>query len=488
MRQAAMAAYLEADVPGNPHALHRPARRARQVLDEARDLIAREVGAVSAEVVFTSGGTEADALAVRGVYVARQEPARPYLLVGATEHHAVLDNARLLGGTAGGDMGATSGDTRTTGWPAGRPADQISAATGGAAGGDAGATGRIDAGDGASMAVARVVAIPVDRSGRADLDFVAQHLRQHGSQTALISLMAANNETGAIQPVAELVELAAEYGVPVHSDWVQAAGKTGLDFGGSGLAAASLSAHKLGGPVGMGALLVARHVAVKPLVGGGGQERGIRSGTVDVRGAAAFAAALAEAGREDPGRLEALLSPLDAFIQAHSALTALTPAGRHLPGLRNFTVAGARGETLVYLLDQAGFACSTGSACTAGVARPSHVLAAMGLDEAEASSAVRVSVGHLSTAGHIEALVRALPEVIERAQAAGRVTVSGSGSAVGRVTADGLGSAAGRPAGAGTGPATGRVAASGSTSAVGRVAASGTGPAAGQGPGRVVGR
>jgi cysteine desulfurase len=362
-----MAAYLEAAVPGNPHALHRSARRARQVLDEAREAVARELGAQSAEVVFTSGGTEADALAVRGVFAARQEPSsRPYLLVGATEHHAVLENARLAG-------------------------------------------------------PAQVLAIPVGPDGRADVDFVASHLRRLGGQTALISLMAANNETGVVQPVAEVAELAAAHGVPVHSDWVQAAGKARLDFGASGLAAASVSAHKLGGPVGVGALLAGRRTPIRALIGGGGQERGVRSGTVDARGAAGFAAALAEANLEDPDALEAMLAPLDAFAESHPALTALTPAAGHLPGLRNFTVAGARGEALVYLLDQAGLACSTGSACTAGVAQPSHVLLAMGLGEAAARSALRVSLGHTSRPGDVSALVDALPEAIARAQAAARV-------------------------------------------------------------------
>jgi cysteine desulfurase len=377
MRPAAMAAYLEADVAGNPHAPHRPARRARQVLDQAREAVARELGAQAAEVVFTSGGTEADALAVRGVYAARQAPvARPFLLVGATEHHAVLENARLTGGA--------------------------------------------------------VRLIPVDRMGRADLDFVADHLRRHGDQTALVSLMAANNETGAVQPVGDLVQLAAAHGVPVHTDWVQAAGKGRLRFGASGLAAASVSAHKLGGPVGIGALLARRETPLTALVGGGGQERGIRSGTADARGAAAFAAALAEANQEDPWALDGLLAPLDALIEAHPALTALTPGGRaRLPGLRSFAVAGARGEALVYLLDQAGLACSTGSACTAGVAQASHVLLAMGLDDSAARSQVRVSLGHGSSAEDVKALVAALPEAIERARAAGRVRAGGADGTAG---------------------------------------------------------
>ncbi|MDR2373074.1 MAG: aminotransferase class V-fold PLP-dependent enzyme [Bifidobacteriaceae bacterium] len=367
LRPAALDAYARADVPGNPHALHRPARRARRALDEAREVIAAALGADPAEVVFTSGGTEADALAVQGLHAARQAPMpRPHLLVGATEHHAVLDNARLAvrrwGGTA--------------------------------------------------------LEIPVDKSGLADVDFVADHLRRHGAETSLVSLMAANNETGALQPVAAVAALAREHGVPVHSDWAQAVGKLALDFKASGLAAASVSAHKLGGPVGIGALVLGRRLVVEPLAGGGGQERGLRSGTADARGAAAFAAALREAMAQDPSLLDALLGPLDRLIAARPELAAVSPPpGEGLPGLRCFTVAGASGEALVYLLDQAGLACSTGSACTAGVAQASHVLLAMGLGSA-ASSAVRVSVGHASTPDDVNALVAALPEAAQRARAA----------------------------------------------------------------------
>ncbi|MDR1441286.1 MAG: aminotransferase class V-fold PLP-dependent enzyme [Bifidobacteriaceae bacterium] len=378
MRPAALAAYADACVTANPHATHRPARRARQALDQARESIALALGASPAEVIFTSGGTEADGLAIGGIYAARQEgAARPYLLVGATEHAAVADNAQAAGG-------------------------------------------------------ARVLEIPVDCMGLADLDFVAEHLRRHGQETALISLMAANNETGALQPVTELAAMAMRFGVPVHSDWVQAVGKLPLSLGGSGLAAASCSAHKLGGPVGVGVLLAGRRTPLKAVVGGGGQERGVRSGTLDARGAAGFAAALEQALGEDPATLERFLAPLDALIEAHPSLTALTPSGAHLPGLRSFAVADAEGEAMVYLLDQAGLACSAGSACTAGVAQPSRVLLAMGLGQ-WARSAVRVSLGWESTAADVKALVAALPEAIDRAQVAARRRAAPRTRATGRV-------------------------------------------------------
>ncbi|MDR1118701.1 MAG: aminotransferase class V-fold PLP-dependent enzyme, partial [Bifidobacteriaceae bacterium] len=251
---AAAAAYADADVPGNPHSPHRPGRLARRVLDDARDQVAAALGAEAAHVVFTSGGTEADALAVQGIFGGRQAGAAPpFVLIGATEHPAVRENASLLGGRG-----------------------------------------------------AQVVEIPVDAAGVISLRFVEEHLSRHGDATALISVMAANNETGALQPVDAVVELAARSGTPVHSDWVQAVGKVPLDFGASGLAAASVSAHKVGGPVGAGALLAARQLTLAPVAGGGGQERGVRSGTQDARSAAAFAAALG-APAPAPEELEAFL-------------------------------------------------------------------------------------------------------------------------------------------------------------------------------------
>jgi cysteine desulfurase len=365
LHPAALEAYASADVPANPHALHRLGRRARAVLDQARADVAEATGAGPAEVIFTSGGTEADGLAVQGIYLARQSGRRrPYLLIGATEHPAVRENARLMESRGG-----------------------------------------------------QVVEIPVDSAGVVSLAKLERHLVRHGAETALISVMAANNETGTLQPVDAVVELAGLHGVPVHSDWVALLRKQRLDFGASGLAAVALSAHKVGGPVGLGVLLVQRRVGLEPLIGGGGQERDVRSGTVDARAAAAFAAVLRQ-DLESAAELDQLLTPLDELISSHPALTARTPAWGHLPGLRNFTVADARGETMVYLLDKAGLAVSTGSACSAGVAEPSHVLAAMGLDQATCLSAIRVSIGPGTTPEDISRLIEALPEAVDRAQAA----------------------------------------------------------------------
>jgi cysteine desulfurase len=373
LRAAARDAYLAADVPGNPSAVHRPGRRARETVEAARERIALALGAQPAEVLLTGGGTEADGIAVQGLYRARQfdgtggddAVARPFVLVSAVEHHAVLENARLTGG--------------------------------------------------------QVVQIPVGPDGVADLDFVAAHLAAHGGQTALISLMAANNETGAIQPVHQVIELARGAGVPVHCDAVQWVGKAPFRFAEWGLAAATVSSHKLGGPVGVGVLVVGRRTGLRPVIGGGGQERGVRSGTVDARGAAGLAAVVGPVAVPDgAGRLEAMLAPLDALVAAHPSLSYNTPMadGAHVAGLRNLAVAGARGEALVYLLDQAGLAVSTGSACTAGLPQPSHVLLAMGQTEEQARSAIRVSLGHASVPSDVTALVEALPAAIEAAQRA----------------------------------------------------------------------
>jgi cysteine desulfurase len=371
-RPRALRAWMDAPVEANPSSPHGPGRAARALLDQAREEIALALGAQAAEVILTASGTEADALAVRGLFAARNaDGTRPYLLIGATEHHAVSDNAQMAPG-------------------------------------------------------ARVVTIPVDGDGRIDMDWVADHLRDHGDQTALISVMRANNETGTVQDIDTLVALSEACGVSVHTDAVQAAGRLAFEFDVAHLAAASFSGHKVGGPVGTGILLAARREQLKPVIGGGGQERGVRSGTVDVRGARALAAALTEAVAEQragaPAHLEQLLAPLDALVASHELTTSRTPAApaAHLPGLRCFTARGCPSEVLLYLLDQHGIAVSAGAACNAGVARPSEVLMAMGLPADDAATMLRVSVGHASTAQDVAALVAALPEVLDRAHQVGQ--------------------------------------------------------------------
>jgi cysteine desulfurase len=356
---------------GNPSSLHASGRAARRVVEESREQVAAALGARPAEVIFTSGGTEADNLAIKGAYGARSGPERrPRLVISSIEHHAVLDPARWLATDRGADL----------------------------------------------------VEVAVTGAGSLDLEQLAGSVDR---QTALVSVMWANNEIGTLQPLAQVVEIAHRAGAWLHSDAVQAAGHVPVDFAGSGLDLMSVTAHKLGGPVGVGALLARREVGLQPVQHGGGQERDVRSGTVDVAAVAGFAAALttAVAGQQDErARLEQLRTDLVRVLLGAAPDAVLhgpaDPADR-LPGIVNVELPGCSSDALLLLMDAAGIDCSTGSACTAGVAQPSHVLLALGRTETEARSALRFSLGHTSSSADIEALARALPEVLARARAAG---------------------------------------------------------------------
>ncbi len=362
---------------GNPSSLHSSGRAARRAVEEAREVVAKAVGARPSEVVFTSGGTEADNLAVKGLYWARRnaDPRRCRVLAPAAEHHAVLD---------------------PMGW--------LAQADG-----------------------ARLELLPVDSTGRLDIDALERELRRDAASVALISCMWANNEVGTVNPLPAVVALGAEYGVPVHSDAVQAVGQLPVDFAASGLDAMTLTAHKLGGPIGAGALLVRRDLDVVPLLHGGGQERQIRSGTLSAPLVAGFAAAVAPAISRQPeqaARLEALRARMVAGIEAAVPDVQLngdaTPGPEsRLPGVANLAFPGCEGDSLLMLLDAQGIACSTGSACTAGVPQASHVLLAMGRDDATARSALRLSLGHSSTDADVDLMLEVLPAVAERARAAG---------------------------------------------------------------------
>ncbi|MDR0432623.1 MAG: aminotransferase class V-fold PLP-dependent enzyme, partial [Bifidobacteriaceae bacterium] len=321
LRPEAAGAWAAAAVPGNPSSVHKAGRTARATIDAARQVIAHTFGADPAEVILTSGGTEADNLALGGIFQARQTGhARPHVAVSAVEHHAVLESAWLLQARAG----------------------------------------------------AKVTVLPVGRDGIVQVEALEELLERHQDAVALCSIMGANNETGALQPVQAVTELAAAHGVPVHSDWVHLAGKVPLDFAATNLAAASVSSHKLGGPAGIGARLVRRDTPISAIAGGGGQERGVRSGTLDARAAAGFAAAL-QAPCVPASRLEQMLQPLDALVAGSGGqLVSRTPP-RHVAGTRAFSVPGCDAEVLVYLLDAAGIAVGSGAACTAGVVGPSHV-------------------------------------------------------------------------------------------------------------------
>lgn len=394
MHPSALAAMVEQmGRTGNPSSLHGAGRASRRVVEESRELLADRLGARPSEVIWTAGGTEADNLAVKGLYWARvtAEPRRRRVLVSAVEHHAVLDPAGWLATGA-----------------AGSPAD--------------------------------VVRLPVDRTGRLDLPALEAELALHGHEVALISVMWANNEIGTVQPVAEVVELARRYGIPVHCDAVQAVGQVPVDFAASGVDAMSVTAHKVGGPVGVGALVARRGLDLTPVLHGGGQERAVRSGTLDAPAIRAFGVAVDIAVRDQPGesvRLARLRDDLVAGVRRvvpEARLTgpepgpppgdagpgpAATGAPRRLPANAHFTFPGCEGDSLLYLLDSRGICCSTGSACQAGVPQPSHVLLATGMDQADARGALRFSLGATSTSADVQELVAALPEVVQRARAAG---------------------------------------------------------------------
>ncbi|WP_324649826.1 cysteine desulfurase family protein [Georgenia sp. H159] len=354
---------------GNPSSLHTAGRDARRRLEEAREELAAALGAEPAEVVFTSGGTEADNLAVKGAVYAHPTPC-PRLLVSAIEHHAVLDAATWLG----------------------------------------------------ERGLADVTLLPVTADGVADLDAVRAAVGA-GERPALVSVMWANNETGVVQPVEEVVALAG--GAPVHSDAVQAVAYLPVSFAASGLAAMSVTGHKLGGPVGTGALLARRDLPLAPVHHGGGQERGVRSGTLDVPGARALARAvtLAVADRESEARrLAELRDRLVAGALAAVPGVRLTGGDApRLPHVAHLTVEGADADSLLFALDVAGVNASAGSACQAGVQEASFVLVAMGYPHDLARSALRFSLGRTSTDEDVDAVLAVLPDVVARSRAANAV-------------------------------------------------------------------
>jgi cysteine desulfurase len=372
----AMAALL-GDV-GNASSLHGAGRRARRIVEESRETVAASLGARPSEVVFTSGGTESDNLAVKGLYWSRRaaDPRRRRILLSAVEHHAVLDSALWL----------------------------------------------------AEEKDAQISWLPVDANGRVSAEALREAIAGDGSDVALVSVMWANNEVGTVQPIEELAAVAHEHGIPFHTDAVQAVGQLPVDFAASGVDAMTVTGHKFGGPIGAGVLLLARDADVTPVLHGGGQERDVRSGTLDTPALAAFAVAVEAAVKDQPARAERLASLRDDLVRRVAANVpdaelngdpSLDP-GRRLPGNAHFSFAGCEGDALLLLLDARGIECSTGSACSAGVARPSHVLLAMGHDEPRARSSLRFSFGHTSTQADVDAVVDALPAVVERARAAGQ--------------------------------------------------------------------
>lgn len=372
LRPEARAALLaELDLVGNPSSQHSAGRRARRVVEESRESIAIALGVRAGDVVFTSGGTEADNLAVLGLYRARrsEDPRRTRVIASAVEHHAVLDPVDWLGEHEGADIS----------W------------------------------------------LPVDDVGRVDLAWLKAELDEHADEVALVTVMWANNEIGTVQPVAEVASLCADRGIPFHSDAVQAVGSLEVDA--SVVDSLALSGHKFGAPVGVGALVLRRGLSPVPLVHGGGQEREIRSGTVDAAGIASLAAALT-ASMADFDVRTARIARLRDDLVAH-VLATVDGVSRNgdpscsLPGIAHLSFEGCEGDSLLLLLDAAGVECSRGSACSAGVPQPSHVMLALGVEPVAARGSLRLSLGWSSTDDDVARLVEALPAVVARARRAG---------------------------------------------------------------------
>jgi cysteine desulfurase len=377
LRPSALATYVEhLKLVGNPSAIHSAGQLVRRAVEEAREDIAEVVNANRSEVVFTSGGTESDNLAIKGLYWQRQSenPLRKVIVSSAAEHHAVIDPIEWL----------------------------------------------------VKNQRAEVVWVKHDHRGVIDLEDLSKTLTERGKEIALISIMWANNEIGVINPIAEIVELARVHSIPVHSDAVAAIGHTPVDFAASGLSAMSIAAHKLGGPVGVGALLVSRTAKVVSLIHGGGQERGFRSGTLTAAAAKAFAIAAKEAVAELETETARLTDLRDCLVSGVSqAIPEAKFTREDAPGLANnahFTFPGCHGDSILFLLDQAGVQVSTGAACQAGVSGASHVLLAIGRDEAEATGAIRITFGHESTEADVNAFLAAIPEAHAAAKKAGLPT------------------------------------------------------------------
>ena len=357
---------------GNPSSVHGHGQHTREILEQARDDLARAIGANRAEIIFNSGGTESNNQAIKGIWWQRiaEDPSRKVIVSASTEHHALIDPIEWLVTHEGAEL----------------------------------------------------INLSVSKTGAVDLEPLEQVVAERGAEIALISLMWVNNETGVITDVARVCEIAKRAGIPVHSDAVAALGHVPIDFAASGLTAMSISGHKVGAPIGIGALVVARSFKPESLLHGGGQERGLRSGTMNYPLAASFAAAAGEAILEMPerqARLEEYRNRIESEIcESFPEVIVTAAGGERVEHNAHLIFPGALSDNLLFLLDQQGVSVSAGSACQAGVLGPSHVLLGMGYEQDLASSCLRITMGHTTAESDVTELMAAIKSVYPKALSA----------------------------------------------------------------------
>lgn len=361
--------YRESASVGNASSLHGAGRRARRVVEESREKLAAAVGAKPQEIIFTASGTEANNLAVKGLYW-RAGASKKAIVSTPIEHHAILDPLEWL-----------------------------------------------EREQSVTLHMAEV-----DSHGTTKVDSIAQLLSEYQKEISFVTVMHSNNEVGALQPVAEIAAISREYEIPTHTDAVQSFGKVPLDFGKLGVSALTISGHKIGGPLGVAALVAKKDLELTPLLHGGGQERDVRSGTLHTPAIAAFATA-AELSQQrlqiNADRIRSMRERLINGVTAAVEDVKVNGGENTLPGIAHFTFAGAEGDALLLLLDAQGVQCSTGSACSAGIAQPSHVLIAMGMAPKIARSSIRFSIGTTTSEKDIDKAISVISEVVSRARAAG---------------------------------------------------------------------
>jgi cysteine desulfurase len=361
--------YRESASVGNASSLHGAGRRARRVVEESREKLAAAVGAKPQEIIFTASGTEANNLAVKGLYWGAGASKRA-IVSTPIEHHAILDPLEWL-----------------------------------------------EREQSVTLHMAEV-----DSHGTTKVDSIAQLLSEYQKEISFVTVMHSNNEVGALQPVAEIAAISREYEMPIHTDAVQSFGKVPLDFGKLGVSALTISGHKIGGPLGVAALVAKKDLELTPLLHGGGQERDVRSGTLHTPAIAAFATA-AELSQQrlqiNADRIRSMRERLINGVTVAVDDVRINGGENTLPGIAHFTFAGAEGDALLLLLDAQGVQCSTGSACSAGIAQPSHVLIAMGMAPKIARSSIRFSIGTTTSEKDIDKAISVISEVVSRARAAG---------------------------------------------------------------------